>query len=555
MGSALNTTPAPDEAGRPHGRTARSLPPVSNRALLGIAGLAVLSVYVLVWLGAVYGDQLSLTTRAIGYAAACLWLVAGSVAGSLLLRRVRGERLSWRALWAPWDSGLKSEKGWGTWWLGLDLGAAAMAAVLTFVALGFFLVPRAGGTSSVGPSDSGTATSESDGGPDRRPSTLGVTWTVDEPLRTETPATRPVDQRDVRVALRVTDPERPNCAADYHWTLSRGASESSEFEGRDTCIVEVAMRPESNYTLRVARGHPTAATGQADARVRRLLVASFGDSVASGEGNPAASKPKWEDSSRCNRSFIAGPRQAAEMTAAASDHAYVVFFHLACTGAWIDGIGAPRKFGVHPNLLPRVGEGQPSEVALFDQRVHPGDGDVIVLLSVGANDLGFGPILRACLKPLRLRCVKKFAGFPLSELLASRFAQLRLSFDRLARVRPFDGDRVYITQYFDPLRDQRGHLCRIGRISPGEAAWAENAILKPLNALVHDEAKDHHWTLISGVARAFRDHGYCSRASWIVHISRALRNWNLSGPFHPNALGQALYGRLIFAAVKPSVGG
>jgi hypothetical protein len=374
-------------------------------------------------------------------------------------------------------------------------------------------------------------------------------------MKIETAASSSPSSSPVLVVLRVSDPEQPVCTSAYRWRVTRNDStgQPEEVGRHDACTADVRLLPETGYTVKVARIDPTKpqAVGEAAVRVQRLVVASFGDSVASGEGNPASSKPHWADASGCNRSAIAGPRQAADRISTAADHAFVIFFHVACTGAWIDGVGAPQAW--RPNIFPLLPESptQPSQVAAFLHRdVHPGE--VIVLLSIGANDLGFGPILRFCLKTIVRDCYKKkLEKLPLDELVSTRLAELRASYERLASAVPFRDSRVFITEYFDPLHDEAGRICRIFSISPSEAAWAERAVIRPLNALVREEANARHWIFVPGVANAFRLHGYCANQSWIVHIPKALLNRNKSGPFHPNALGQAEYGRRIFAAVRP----
>ena len=379
-------------------------------------------------------------------------------------------------------------------------------------------------------------------------------------MRVETPASAPVPQHPALVVLRVGDPEEPECSSVYRWRVSAaGSSRLVDISRRDPCTADVHLAPQEDYIAKVVRLDPTKAPalGQTRVRVRQLVVVSFGDSVASGEGNRAGNKPHWEDASRCNRSAIAGPRQAADRISSAEDHALVTFFHVACTGAWIDGVGAPQQW--HPNIFPLLPESpaQSSQVAAFEKRIHSNAGEVLVLLSIGANDIGFGPILRFCLglKTIVRACYKqKLAHLPLDELVASRLAELRQSYDRLAGVEPFRDSRVFVTEYFDPLHDGSAHICSVLTISKNEAAWAERNVIRPLNAMVRAEAEARHWIFVPGIAKAFESHGYCSKHSWIVHASKAFLRRNWTGPFHPNALGQAEYGRRIFAAVKPYLG-
>ena len=59
-------------------------------------------------------------------------------------------------------------------------------------------------------------------------------------------------------------------------------------------------------------------------------IVSIGDSVASGEGNPAPERPRWVDR-RCHRAAIAGQTLAGEEAVRARPELRFVSF--ACSGA------------------------------------------------------------------------------------------------------------------------------------------------------------------------------------------------------------------------------
>lgn len=283
-------------------------------------------------------------------------------------------------------------------------------------------------------------------------------------------------------------------------------------------------------------------------------MVSFGDSVASGEGNPATTRPKWEGDPDCHRSIVAGPRQAAEEIARHVPHEAVTFLHLACTGAWIDGVSAPQALGQHPAILSRLGIPGVSQLKQYKLLAPTHDGPPIVLLSVGANDVGFGSILKFCL--LHQTCWKKqFAGMSLGALVNQRFRALERSYARLAAKPPFRGGLVFLTEYFDPLHNERGETCTIPRLFPfitaQEADWSDAKIVIPLNRLLKQQAIDWGWHLVGGIAKDFRAHGYCAKQSWIVHFTRAALGRDIKGAFHPNRLGQDDYARHIFQSVEP----
>ena len=89
---------------------------------------------------------------------------------------------------------------------------------------------------------------------------------------------------------------------------------------------------------------------------RDLVVASLGDSVASGEGNPHEAEgpgfpARWQDGA-CHRSVDAGPAVAAKRLEDADPHTSVTFIQLACSGAAmvdspeVPGIDDPTTGGV-----------------------------------------------------------------------------------------------------------------------------------------------------------------------------------------------------------------
>jgi hypothetical protein len=465
------------------------------------------------------GAELSSTTLALGYTAVSVWLAA--VVGFGVVRL------------ASWFDPPRTPDARAFREAWIVLGLAVTATVLTVITLGFAVVPRIGGGVAQGVEHQ----------------RLTVRWTVVAPLRLVTPTTSVSSEGPALVVLRAGENRRLDCTGDVHWRITDPGGPSVPVLRLGSCAAEARLLPDSNYTVRVSQSSPDE-TVQNSVRVQRLVIASFGDSVASGEGNPP-----WIDKAKCHRSATAGPRLAADQMRASVQHSVVEFVHLACTGAWIDGVGAPREFGTHPRILPPGNrQDDPSaQVNEFHREVRGKPDQLIVLLSIGANDLGFGPIMKFCgRRPFGHQCYeRKFAGRPLDQVVELRRKDLRQSFKRLAKATPFKNADVFITEYFDPLHDEWDRPCRILTISAKEAVWAEKAIMRPLNELVADEAKRPNWHLVAGITAAFHNHGWCAKKSWVVHPFKALVNWNPRGLLHPNANGQEAYGQLIFETVKP----
>jgi hypothetical protein len=56
---------------------------------------------------------------------------------------------------------------------------------------------------------------------------------------------------------------------------------------------------------------------------------------------------------------------------------------------------------------------------------------------------------------------------------------------------------------------------------------------------------------VTGIARSYATHGYCSFSSWVVRLEQSI-DWqgDANGAFHPNGLGHILYGSSIANALK-----
>ncbi|HEU4599474.1 MAG TPA: GDSL-type esterase/lipase family protein, partial [Solirubrobacterales bacterium] len=359
--------------------------------------------------------------------------------------------------------------------------------------------------------------------------------------------------------------------ATYTWHSPAG---SSGGQGKAGCAVTQTFPREGEYPVRLEVRFAGGRTLSFDRKVtvQDWLVVSIGDSVASGEGNPdhrggLFRRARWK-SARCHRSAKAGPALAAFELEAADPRTSATFVHLACSGAEI-GTGLLRGYrGVDagPNAEPRL---LPPQVAELERIAATREVDA-VLLSIGANDVYFGPIVAFCL--LKRKCTAKPfvpdeeprpAPRPLEEVVGDALGRLPQSYatlaDRLADVVP--SNRVLIVEYFDSTKDENGEICpQIGFANPfrsvqidqDEARWAAAHVLEPLNATVAKAADGAGWTLVGGVAEAFRTHGYCAEESWIRHIGESWREQKgetprsrLTGALHPNGDGHRQEGEMI----------
>ncbi|MGB7684182.1 MAG: SGNH/GDSL hydrolase family protein [Solirubrobacterales bacterium] len=350
------------------------------------------------------------------------------------------------------------------------------------------------------------------------------------------------------------------CRKDLTYVWRSAAGERVE-QGRRGCRVRQTFASEGTFpiTLEVRDADGTVELYSREIVVQDWLIVSIGDSVASGEGNPEVGArfrgEEWQ-SERCHRSSVASPAQAALALEGADPHTSTTFVHLACSGAKL-GIGLLRPYaGIEK---PRDATRLPPQVNELERIDEVRDVDA-VLVSIGANDVYFGPMVRFCI--IKRNCTEKrfdpedperpIAGQPppLPEVVDAALGRLEAGYaelaNRLAGV--VEPERTLIVDYFDPTHDKDGEFCkRIGFLDPvfktfqidqGEAKWASDHVLAPLNREIASAADAADWTEVTGVAEAFGTRGYCADGSWIRRLVRSLlRQRDLLGALHPNEDG------------------
>jgi len=352
------------------------------------------------------------------------------------------------------------------------------------------------------------------------------------------------------------------------------------------------------YTISIsfsllAGGAQTLMTTATVSEASGLVVVSIGDSVASGEGNPVIptsdepamwddvpsdSPPYDVDGKQCHRSSLAGPALAAAELMQTDD---VTFIHLACSGGTISDL--IDQLWIARSLLPRI--------------------DVLIM-SGGANDIagGFGNVITSCIDPRPSAACSSNQDF--IDELDSSFAGLPDKYDDLDRaircMKLVNGQElpdercsgegrlprlVVITEYFDPTRGRNGDFpgqllsttCVGHTVAPVEWAFLYDHMVVPLNEAVATAATAHDWVLVTGIADAFREHGYCASVglgaklgdSWVVKIPESVNtqsdldnvkfpicfaqdsgcDGDISGTGHPNFSGQEVYRDGILAAL------
>lgn len=395
----------------------------------------------------------------------------------------------------------------------------------------------------------------------------GVDWTTASRLL-PTPTSEPayadaVDElASDPLPLRLTVTGGCDPAATYRWTVD-GARAGA---GNGVCTIERSFDEEGDHEVEVEIvDGATRRVATASIPVEDWLVVSIGDSVGSGEGNPAGRR-RWRDK-RCHRSAGAAPVRSAITLERIDPRTTVSLLHLACSGAQVrrgllDGYDGIEPDGVA--LPPQLDEVEAADL------IRPVDA---VIVNVGANDALFSSVVLFCLA--RPSCVDRpfdpdrplrdgpADASTLREVVQARIDRLPALYDAIAeRLNGVVESRhVLLVEYFDPTHDEHGATCRrIGlpgkSIDAAEATWAREELLGPLNEAIATAAEAHGWTAVTGVADAFATHGYCADADerWIRTISGSLwRQFALgrklrlatAGALHPNAQGHRAIAELI----------
>jgi lysophospholipase L1-like esterase len=361
--------------------------------------------------------------------------------------------------------------------------------------------------------------------------------------------------------------------------------------------VRVRYGRPTHAQVDIARSDGASDRATTDILVRDLLIAGLGDSIASGDGNPdraialtddgfcfrrflgggrseyfrpgragyrgvkacgsageaARPDPDWGQhgarwlSAACHRSLYGYQMRTALALAIENAHGAVTFVPLACTGATIeDGLldrqraretaceGGRSCSSVVPSQLAQL-----QDVLARAHRRHPDRHLDLVLLTIGANDIGFSELVAdVIIKSPTERALFKRGGMigavedaeqVLGSKLAINFARLRAALKGMV-----GGNLAHVVfvSYGHPALQEGGTLCggglagfdvhpafevdagrlaRVGDFVSGRFFPALRALATCDAGLCQDPASDR-MTFVDAHQRAFADHGFCARA-------------------------------------------
>ena len=370
--------------------------------------------------------------------------------------------------------------------------------------------------------------------------------------------------------------------AEYTWFVD--GDPVAPVKGHNDCSYWLDFKKLGSYTVKVVQKlRSDGPTSMYEKRVivQDFLIASIGDSMASGEGNPPYTSQLPSTDAYCHRSDQAYGAVASKQIENLDTHSSVTFIPLACSGATLQGLGTPRTIVYQLHELKDI----------------VGDRTVDALtISIGVNDVDFGFVLWKCwLEP---SCQDRVVGsdaphFSASKLLGGRLETLGeyetrlvndLNYDQLedaireyfptSQLRASD---IYLVDYINPLYaspgvHSSGVLCSV--LIPGsrrigtngftnkdgeyEVTWAEGAIENPLQAKEASAAHRNGWTFVQIPPSVSAMHGYCNpTSSWFYNIQETAQEapsaWSAAGFFHPKPEGQDAVAQELLAPLNQAL--
>jgi lysophospholipase L1-like esterase len=242
-----------------------------------------------------------------------------------------------------------------------------------------------------------------------------------------------------------------------------------------------------------------AAPGAPRADVQAVVM---GDSTAAGLGNPPLAHPSKLDSA-CYRSADA---YAADLAAVNNWDV----LNLACSGATIQaGVLGPQHL---------AGATAPAQLAQARKATHAS----VVIVSIGANDLGWSGLVRLC--AATGSCDNRASTAYFQQRLATFTSQYYQLLQQLATLPSHP--RVLINLYYSPFDTQSHCLDRTGLNGAREKALL--GLLDALNSVLSNGA-----TAASQlpVRPDFTGHALCDPGTYVQGVTDP-------APFHPTAAGQ-----------------
>jgi lysophospholipase L1-like esterase len=245
--------------------------------------------------------------------------------------------------------------------------------------------------------------------------------------------------------------------------------------------------------------------------LRAYPIVSLGDSVAAGDGLPELS---GKTAGICHQSNQAYPYVLVELVHPPALHQF------ACSGAQINnGILQPQTIGKQV---------VPAQIQTAVSYVKDSD----VLITVGANDVGWSNLLLLC---AQTSCTTPASLALFQARMTSMQSQLNVLLEKLASMHPHT---VLLNTYYNLVNNDDTCLRPFG-ITAAKIQWINDREAS-LNAAIVSAAKAHHDRYATPT---FGNHDICGPNSWIQGLSGA-------APLHPTVDGQAVIASYDQAALR-----
>ena len=392
------------------------------------------------------------------------------------------------------------------------------------------------------------------------------------------------ESRRSPVTLNACGSSAPGGIRTFQWSFSNGDPTLTTTSCLATWQRPLSEAYTSTQVTLVATpvfGQPATVTHTI--RYQDRVIASLGDSAASGEGAPQSGSPALWAARYCGRSGWAASAQAALRIQRSLQDTTIHFWHLACAGAtitaadsrpwWDRDHNGPLYFGGMLDLYYGVYSDQtnPAIPAQIDrlQQLQQQTGLAVdrLLITLGANDTHWATVTEDCLNPLhRLTphqqqvCLQGYAP-----RVDQSVALLPSHFDALAQAlarNPGWQGGVWINEYFDPLDSLSGPQTPFcgGEVFASQYLrnWAIAHVENPLQDDVQKAASRYGWHFVGGIRHAFQGHGVCwldPNRRWVNSATDSLiAQGDLDGTWHANKTGQLVMASTMYNAIASHLG-
>jgi hypothetical protein len=368
-----------------------------------------------------------------------------------------------------------------------------------------------------------------------------------------------VDPADWKLTLIAQGVGGAACARGYSYRWQVKGNGISKTVGTQGCEVETTVPRPGVYRVtatQIKGGEPTGYKAMYDqVVVRDWLIVGLGDSNGSGEGNPPFDFPQ------CDRGLASSQYRIAQYLEDHDPRSSVTLLFAACSGARAEHLWQND----YPGTQPQLGTPLPPQITQVKNLIGARKADAVIM-SIGINDLWFGPLMTFCvafdaaatpcegrgvteqITPEGDRSYSWDATSPtsLSAATQAKVGELPGRYSQLAtQLATLHPAHVFISEYPDFAHDENGNTCSgtqiVDRPFPHfyASTWQWLAQTgQALNAAVAATAS-LGWTPITGIAQDFTTHGYCSTSSHFRPLSEAIFTSNTAGAFHATVEGQA----------------